>query len=191
MNCPASLLEMQHWIAKILTRPLRKMGEDALPIFDEETGREIDEKLTSGPHLTAQQRIGIYNQQFWFRVFTVLQEQYPTLTRLFGFAAFNREVAEPYLLRYPPNHWILAKFGARLPQWLQEEYNQSDKMLVYEAALVDAAYENGTPGQVLSLHADLFAFRAQMLAHEPEHWIHADFPRIEWGPLRHYVLPKR
>ena len=70
--------------------------------------REVDEMISCpGPHLTAQQRIGLYNQQYWFRLFTIMQEQYPTVTRLFGFGSYNREIAEPFLLRFPPNHWAI------------------------------------------------------------------------------------
>ena len=215
MSVPESLLEMQRWVAQIVSLPLRQMGEDGLPIFEKRVSLEVEERISPGPFLTAEQRIGLYNQQYWFRLFIILQEQYPTLTRLFGFTSFNRELAEPYLLHFPPSHWSLSTLGARLSEWIEKEYKEEDKVLVYEAALVDAAYERifyagsfdpldsedfsrakseplflQPTVQLLSLHADLFCFRSELLSFEPEHWVGADFPPIQWGDLHFYTLSK-
>ena len=213
MNCPSSLLDLQRWVGRILTKPLRRLDERGLPVYEESVAREIAMFITPGPSLTSEQRMGLYNQQYWFRLFIVLQEQFPTLTRLFGFGNFNREIAEPYLLKYPPSHWSLSPLGFQLPQWIEEDYRAEDYILVHEAALVDAAYGKLFSSrfaapldlrdfaqakteklvlqpfvQVLALHADLFDFRRQMLQHEPAYWLDADFPAIQWGEARFFTF---
>jgi hypothetical protein len=213
MNCPSFLLDLQKWVGRIITQPLRSLDEKGLPIYEESLSREIALFVSSGPHLTSAQRIGLYNQQYWFRLFIILQEQYPTLVRLFGFGNFNQEIAEPYLLKYPPGHWSLSALGYSLPQWIEENYRAEDYILVYETALVDAAFDKLTASriaipldlrdfaqakteklvlqpfvQVLALHADLFDFRKQMLEQEPAYWLDADFPIIQWKEQQFFVV---
>ena len=57
--------------------------------------------------VTADERIATYNRQYWFRLFTVLQNAYPLTTALVGAWAFNI-VVERYLLAYPPSGHDLA-----------------------------------------------------------------------------------
>ncbi len=192
MTCPPpALVELQKWTAQIITRPLRERGERNLPQFAPEIVAEIEQRIAPGAHLTPAEVIGIHNAQYWFRLFTLLQEQYPTITRLFGYTSFNREIAEPYFLSHPPDHWYVPYLGRFLPQWVNEEYTGEDKLLIYEVALVDAAFEKLTynpASQALHLHADLLRFRKEMLQHAAPYWNDADFPALEWGKLTEYTV---
>lgn len=210
---PPSLLGLQKWVAQIVARPLRETAAYRLPVYDPETISAIEERISAGPRLTAAQRIGIYNQQYWFRLFVILQEQYPTLIRLFGYEDFNHSIAEPYLLKYVPDHWSLSLLGSKLPQWIDDTYKEEDKSFVLQAALMDEAYERLFNVSVLTplkksvldspikkpfylqrfvalfeLDADLFAFREELLSEEPEYWFEHDFPTINWSEKSSYVL---
>lgn len=46
-------------------------------------------------------RIATYNQQYWFRLFSVMQREFPLLRHLIGLEDFNR-LAMAYLDRHPP-----------------------------------------------------------------------------------------
>ena len=215
-SVPTSLLDLQKWVSGMLVRLLRQSDAFNIPLYDSETGAEIEKWITPGPRLTASQRIGIYNQQYWFRLLTLMQEDYPTLVRLFGYADFNRIIAQPYLLKYTPNHSCLASLGTRLLQWIEEDYREEDKHLVLSAARVDEAYERlffalfSPPLDTSSLDcladkpiylqpfvalfdlgADLFTFRSEMLSQEPEYWLENDFPKIDWSKSHYFALHRK
>jgi hypothetical protein len=217
-QAPSSLLEMQTWFGGIARRPLRELDPLRIPLYEAATEKEIERRISPGPHLKPAQRIGIYNQQYWFRLFTLLQEAYPTLIRLFGYDDFNDLIAEPYLQKYSNLHWSIPRLGARLPQWIDEEYKDDDRLLVLQAAQVDEIHERvfSAPQQelisttiskqsdfwkktfylqpfvsVISLSGDFFAFREALIKEEPLYWEENDFPKIDGSKKRDFVLSYR
>lgn len=156
LSVPPSLLEMQQWFAKIVASPIRETGEYRLPLYEKQLSESIEKRISPGPRLSAEQRIGIYNQQYWFRLFVLLQDSYPTLLRLFGHQDFNHLIAEPYLQKYFPDHWSLSFLGSRLPRWIEEEYQEEDKSLILAAAQLDEVHER------LFLFAQLLSFRKKI-----------------------------
>lgn len=177
---PPSLLEIQTWFGKMIARPLGKPAAN------------IEKWITPGPHLTPQQRLAIYNEQYWLRLFIILQKDYPTLLRLFGPQDFNQLIGEPYLLKYPPRHWSLRFLGSRLPQWIEKDYQEEDKILVSQVAQIEAAFISlfflKDKNLILTLNANLFAFREQLLEKEPNYWTEHPFPKIDWGKKRRYLV---
>lgn len=140
-HVPAELKTTQEWFASIITRPLienSKMIETSPCGFsmEQEAPRYIAPSHTMKPH----KRIELYNQQYWWRLLSVMQEIYPLVTRLFGYYNFNEQIAIPYLQKYHPNTWSLNDIGNRLPQWVEEEYKESDKQLILDSAHLDLAF---------------------------------------------------
>jgi hypothetical protein len=151
--------------------------------------------------LTAEERLRIYNQQYWFRLLSVLQEGFPLLLRLFGHGEFNERIAIPYLAERPPNGWTLAELGRELPSWLQPREIE----VVRLAAEIDLAFETsfiaadgkkltGEPETLLhqrlrlhpSLHLieterNLLSVRGIFLSQEVEHWLEHPFPDVPRG----------
>jgi hypothetical protein len=138
---PAALKETQEWFASIITQPID--GDSRIPAIAP-SGIAIEEEasryICPSPTLRPAQRIELYAQQYWWRLLSALQEIYPLVTRLFGYHDFNCILAIPYLIAYPPDHWSLNLLGIHLAQWIHENYNSPDKQLVYDAALLDAAF---------------------------------------------------
>lgn len=140
---PSQLKKSQKWFASIITRPI---DEDSRMNPVSPTGNLMEEEawdfIHPSPTLRPAQRIQIYNQQYWWRLLSTLHEVFPLLTRLFGYYEFNQSIGIPYLVKYAPNHWSLNQLGDRLPQWIQEEYKASDKALVYDASMIDFAFNS-------------------------------------------------
>ncbi len=140
-TAPTSLKKSQEWFASIITQPI---DEDSRIPAISPTGVSIEEEafryIRPSPTLRPAQRIELYAQQYWWRLLSTLQEIYPLVTRLFGYHDFNRQLAIPFLIAYPPDHWSLNLLGIHLPQWIHDNYTSSDKQLVYDAALLDAAF---------------------------------------------------
>jgi hypothetical protein len=140
-SVPTLLKQTQQWFASIITRPIDEnskmnpMSPSGKPMLLE-AGDYIVPNSTQNPA----ERIEIYNQQYWWRLLGVMQENFPTVTRLFGFYDFNELIAVPYLVKYPPHHWSLNNLGDHLVKWIEEDYHANDKVLVKNAALIDWAY---------------------------------------------------
>lgn len=81
---------------------------------------EVDATLHIAPShtLNSQKRLTIYHEQYWWRLLTVLQKNFPTLVRELGVEQFNEEIAIPYLAKMPPNDWALCRLGSTLADWL-------------------------------------------------------------------------
>lgn len=138
---PSELKSTLEWFGSIISRPI---DEDSrmMPVSPSGVSMEVEAALyiSPSPTLKPAQRIQIYNQQYWWRLLSILHETFPLVTRLFGHFAFNQAIGIPYLDEHPPNHWLLSKLGDRLPQWIEEDYTAEDKLLVRDAAKIDLAH---------------------------------------------------
>lgn len=188
-------MSLYKWMAGIITRPIDHNSAMIEPVAEDEAVRYI----TPSRRLTAAERIQIYNQQYWWRLFTALHDNFPLLTRLFGYTDFNRTIAMPFLLAHPPSHWSLAKLGELLPSWLAKTYIHTDKELVHASATLDWAHQElflaAPPGQAPSLtdkchlHCQLFhypfdlmSFRKALLLESVDYWSgDASFPPLTKG----------
>lgn len=204
---PSELQDLQTWVSQIIRLPFSKMGEYDIPEYETAILESIDQHIADGPILTASQRIGIYNQQYWWRLYHIMQSHYPGLLRIFGSDEFNSQISKPYLMKYPPNDWSLHNLGERLTQWIEEEYQQDDKAFVLNMAKIDAAYQKiwHTPMlksqrkisadvplflspsvKLLEMQVDLMAFRFQLMQEEKDYWVDHPFPEIPPFKKKHY-----
>jgi hypothetical protein len=213
-TAPATLLEMQTWFAKHITSPILASDSNHIPLFAPALIGDIRKRIAPGPTMKSEERLGIYQQQYWWRLLNIIQEIYPAVLRLFDYEDFNRLIAEPYLLKYPPQDWFLSHIGNDLPKWLKKYYRKSDMPLVLGLALLDLSYEKLLftdilpplkPEQVpeverkklflqpfvllFALGADLFGFRKELMKHPPAHWQTSDLPPLERnGEKKYFVL---
>ncbi len=212
--CPNSLLEIQTWFAKIITSPLQENSRSNLPVYPDSLNQEIQQKIHPGPQLKSEERVGVYHQQYWWRLITIMQEIYPSLVHLFGYEDFNRLIAEPYLLDCPPNHWFLSYIGSHLPEWIKRKYQGENCDLVSALACLDLAYEHIIFTEILpkiepneiancdekilylqsfvmlfEFDVDFFTFRAKLLKHPFPYWQTHQLPRIKKkGKKKFFVL---
>jgi hypothetical protein len=216
---PHELKYVQEWFGSIIRRPLVK-NDHINPIspsgvvITKEAARFVSPSPTLQPH----QRVEIYNQQYWWRLLNVFQTNFPLVNRLFGPDDFNQKIAIPYLIKYPPDHWSLTILGEKLSQWIEEEYGESDKQLVYDAAQLDQIFaisflsaqqpaldldtlSKNDPEALLILpfclqphvflltyNYDLPAFREDLIKQEPPYWLEHDFPKLPREKNYHFVI---
>lgn len=212
---PEKLKRNQTWFGSIIARPIDENSKmNSVSPSGRQMESEAAEYILPSPTLRPDQRIQIYNQQYWWRLLDTLHEVYPFLTRLFGYFDFNQTIGFPYLVKYNPNHWSLNHLGDRLPQWVKEEYTANDKNLVLDAASIDWAYNDSFFAaasqpiessddiesllskpfalqqhvHLFHLEADLFAVRKEFLEHDADYWLEHDFPEIPQTEDPFYVL---
>lgn len=138
---PTQLKKTQIWFGSIIIRPIDENSE-INPISP--SGRPLKEEawdfIVPSPTLQPIQRMQVYSQQFWWRLLNTLHEDFPLVTRLFGYRDFNLTIGFPYITKYLPDHWSLSYLGSRLPRWIEEEYTAEDKPIVKDAINLDWAY---------------------------------------------------
>lgn len=204
---PENLLEIQKWFGAVIARPLEK-GDLISPLTP--SGNTIKEEaeafIVPSEGLEPFERIQIYNQQYWWRLLTILQDAFPCVLRLFGHHDFNEVIAVPYLSRYQPNDWSLNTLGGRLVSWIEAFYTHEDKSLVLDAARLDYAYQAlfftrdfprldagnedfavkplymQPSAHLIDFPYDMVDFRKNLMKNEPEYWIEHPFPELKKEP---------
>ncbi|HEX7665851.1 MAG TPA: DNA-binding domain-containing protein [Polyangiaceae bacterium] len=85
---------------------------------------------------TSERRLAIYNRQYWFRLFEVLQSAYPLTMRLLGAWGFNG-LASRFLEQAPPASWNVDDATNHFETFLG---SIDAAPFVIEAARLDAAW---------------------------------------------------
>ena len=130
-----SFKETIEWFGGVLLKPL---DPESRLIHTSET-EKADHYITLSPTLEPVSRIEIYAQQYWWRLFAILQDHFPTLTRLFGLEGFNEKIATPYLVKNPPKHWNINLLGDDLVDYLVAHYTENDAPLILAAVFSSRA----------------------------------------------------
>jgi hypothetical protein len=83
------------------------------------TRKVASEFIKPNDRLTSQERLEIYNQQYWFRLLDCLTEDFPGLRSLIGERKFDK-FAIAYLTDCPSESFTLRDLGSRLEAWLRK-----------------------------------------------------------------------
>lgn len=209
---PRQLEEIQRWFGSIISRPL---SEEQTSLQITPKGNFLSQEaplfVTPSKTLRSHERIQIYNQQYWWRFYHILQESFPFVLRMFGYGDFNALLVVPYLQKYPSRKWSITLLGENMVKWLQEDYKENDRKLVLKAAKLDWAYHRGffvkskpsllSPddllGAKLRLQPHLFLmksndsflkFRDAFLKEEVEYWLENDFPPLPKEEMHYFLI---
>lgn len=205
-NVPDQLKELQTWFAGVITQPVDNKNRIS-PVAP--NGRSIEEEaarfIKPSAALKPEQRIQIYNQQYWWRLLNVMHSTYTMATRMLGRKKFNEKIAVPYIEAYPSEHYSVSHIGDRLLQWMEKQYNGPDKQILRDSIAIDDAMHNAffkpaypsltegnSPEEAIRIPAilqpyvtlfkmdyDLFNFRSEIHAKDPDYWSTHHFPNLE------------
>lgn len=169
---PAWLAEFQERFGRVIRTPLDRASGTlrATPSAYDPLVGAVD-----GPRGSVSERLAVYNRQYWFRLFTVMQGCFPVTTRLLGHWTFNG-YAGRFLLEHAPRGWDIDRVSEGFVTWLATSLKEP---AVDEPAVdaVDATVEGDAVLNAAELDA---AFRAVFLAPEVSPFRPAaeDAPRI-------------
>lgn len=117
-HVPPGLSELQAQFAAMLRCPLR-VRDGTLRSEASDYGDALVAALEDAPHAGRAAGIGTYHRQYWFRLFSALQSEFPLLARLLGLFDFN-QLCQAYLAEHPPRHADLGCVGDAFPTWFAE-----------------------------------------------------------------------
>jgi len=116
-----SLLELQKRMAAAVMEPLtaqestRKTRRDGVTM-EQEAAAFIKPNAV----LTSFERLEIYNRQYWFRLYSSFEDDFPGLLAVLGRKTFER-VMRAYLDACPSTSFSLRDLGSRLYSFLRED----------------------------------------------------------------------
>ncbi|HEX2613243.1 MAG TPA: putative DNA-binding domain-containing protein [Fibrobacteria bacterium] len=178
-KAPAGLKDFQRWMGRASARPLLagnatvKRGVDGVSLR-----AEADKRLRSRNGMSGLERLEVYNRQYWFRLITIMQEEYPCALHVIGLDAFNGWVIK-YLDANPPASPYLATLDAGFPAFLRRRYRGKNRERVLEAAAYDKALSRAFDGPIGARpppgEASNPKARWMLAAHVTPLWLHWDF----------------
>jgi len=132
---PPWLLELQARFGSLLRTPLDRASGSLRALTSEYDGKLVAAALPS-PTLSSAERLAVYHRQYWFRLFTVMQRQYPLTARLLGYWRFN-DYAARHLAQRPPRGLDIDALGDGFAEFVASELAETAPAA---AAHVDAAF---------------------------------------------------
>jgi hypothetical protein len=112
------LLEIQRRMAAAVMHPLTRAETMPRRRRDGASNTsEADAIIRPNDRLTSFERLEIYNRQYWFRLYTSFEEDFPGLQAILGRAKFDA-LMRAYLTDCPSASFTLRNLGSRLEAWL-------------------------------------------------------------------------
>jgi hypothetical protein len=143
-----TLLELQRRMAEDVRRPLTSHFEMQKTAGDGKPVNTIAESyIAPNAQLSSFERLEIYNRQYWFRLVSVVAEDFPTLNAVLGQKRFDALILA-YLAENPSTSWTLRNLGARLPAFLEHhpEFTGRRHRLAVDVARLEWAYVEAFDG---------------------------------------------
>jgi hypothetical protein len=114
----SELLEIQRRVAAAIMHPLTK--KETMPRRRRDgivNNAEAVALIKPNDRLTSFERLEIYNRQYWFRLYTSFEEDFPGLKAIVGSAKFDKLMRD-YLTDCPSESFSLRNLGSKLEGWL-------------------------------------------------------------------------
>lgn len=178
---PSSLSRLQTWMvgAARRTEPLGQASPDERA--------EIARLVAPGATMTSVDRLDVYREQYWYRHWASLAEDFPTVSWLLGGRAQLDALSTAFLEASPPASWNLQRLGEGLPDFVATQAPWRDDRRLLDAARLDWAFVRAfdapdppafDAGQLAALPADALpraqvTFQAALTLLRMRHAVHA------------------
>ncbi len=134
------LADLQTWFGRSISQPLpHEYPANPLVVSNPELKPDADLRLKGTGDLSGFSRLGIYNQQYWFRLISIMQSEYTCAVHAMGLKTFNNWIIR-YLQSYPPSSPYLAHLDAAFPDFLEANYFETNRSSTLQSVAFDRAY---------------------------------------------------
>jgi len=138
----SELLELQRRMAAAIMHPLTKSETMPHRRRDGVSNTSVAAAfIKPNDRLSSFERLEIYNRQYWFRLYSSFEEDFPGLRAVLGGATFDKMMRE-YLTECPSQSFSLRNLGSQLEGWLVEhpEYLESRRQLALDMVRLEWAH---------------------------------------------------
>ena len=136
------LKELQRRMAAAVMQPLTRKET---MVQRRKDGVRMEEESSAfikpNDRLSSFERLEIYNRQYWFRLYTSFEEDFPGVQAVVGRAKFEG-LMRAYLTECPSESFSLRNLGSRLPAWLaaHTEWTEPRTQLALDMARLEWAH---------------------------------------------------
>lgn len=114
----SELLEIQRRVAAAVMHPLTRQETMPRRRRDGASNKsEADALIKPNDRLSSFERLEIYNRQYWFRLYSSFEEDFPGLMAVIGRKKFDA-LTRAYLTDFPSQSFSLRNLGSQLERWL-------------------------------------------------------------------------
>ena len=119
-QAPTQLHEIQRRMAAAVMHPLTRAETMPRRRRDGVSNQaEAEAVIRPNDRLTSFERLEIYNRQYWYRLYSSFEEDFPGLEAILGRTKFDA-LMRAYLTDCPSESFTLRNLGSRLDAWLGE-----------------------------------------------------------------------
>lgn len=114
----SELQEIQRRVAAAIMHPLTR--QETMPRKRRDgtsNNGEAEALIKPNDRLTSFERLEIYNRQYWFRLYSCFEEDFPGLLAVIGRKKFDA-LTRAYLTDFPSRSFTLRNLGSQLEHWL-------------------------------------------------------------------------
>ena len=153
----SELLELQRHVAAAIMHPLTR--NETMPRRRRDgvsNASEAARFIKPNDRLSSFERLEIYNRQYWFRLYSSFEEDFPGLKAVLGTTKFERLMRD-YLSDRPSQSFTLRNLGSQLETWLvaHPEYLEPRRQLAMDMTRLEWAHiEAFDAGENSPLDAD-------------------------------------
>jgi hypothetical protein len=138
----SELLDLQRRVAAAIMHPLTQ--NETMPRSRRDgvsNASEAEEFIKPNDRLSSFERLEIYNRQYWFRLYSCFEEDFPGLRAVLGTRKFERLMRD-YLTDYPSQSFTLRNLGSQLESWLLEhpQYLEPLRQVALDMARLEWAH---------------------------------------------------
>lgn len=138
----SDLLDIQRRVAAAVMHPLTRQ-ETMLRRRKNGVSNTVEAEALIKPNdrLTSFERLEIYNRQYWFRLYSSFEEDFPGLMAVIGRKQFDA-LMRAYLTDFPSTSFTLRNLGSHLEEWLREhqEHIEPRKELAMDMVRIEWAH---------------------------------------------------
>jgi hypothetical protein len=138
----SQLLEIQRRVAAAIMHPLTQQETMLRKRKDGASNKsEADAIIKPNDRLSSFERLEIYNRQYWFRLYSSFEEDFPGLMAVIGRKKFDA-LMRAYLTDFPSRSFSLRNLGSQLENWLlsHREYIQPRAELALDMVRIEWAH---------------------------------------------------
>lgn len=138
----SQLVDIQRRVAAAIMHPLTRQETMPRTRRDGASNKsEAEALIKPNDRLTSFERLEIYNRQYWFRLYSCFEEDFPGLLAVTGRKKFDAIMRE-YLTDFPSRSFTLRNLGSQLEHWLltHREYIEPNADLALDMARIEWAH---------------------------------------------------
>ena len=116
-TAPSDLDALERWMLEVVSNP-DGVAEGIARAAPLEPGVRLEDIVLPSKQLSAEERLEVYANMYFWRLVDVLADDFPATRRLVGPDLFF-DLAKAYLVAHPSRHYSLSMLGDRFPGFLE------------------------------------------------------------------------